>query len=60
MTRRSPEEKREIINIVEHSEMSVTQTLEELDVPRSSFYRWYRDYLEEGKDGLIDKRPWPR
>ena len=35
---RSPEEKREIIHIVEHSALSVTQTLKELDVPRSSFF----------------------
>ena len=58
--RRSAEEKREIIHIVEHSQLSVTQTLKELDVPRSSFYRWYGDYLEEGEEGLIDKRPQPR
>jgi transposase InsO family protein len=60
MIHRSPEEKREIIHIVEHSQLSVTQTLKELDVPRSSFYRWYRDYLEEGEEGLIEKRPRPR
>ncbi len=58
--RRSAEEKREIIHIVEHSQLSVTQTLQELDVPRSSFYRWYGAYLEEGEEGLIDKRPQPR
>ena len=39
MIRRSPEEKREIIHIVEHSQLSVTQTLKELDVPRSTFSR---------------------
>jgi len=39
MIRHSPEEKREIIHNVEHSEMSVAQTLKELDVPRSSFSR---------------------
>ena len=60
MIRRSAEEKREIIHLVEHSQLSVTQTLQELDVPRSSFYRWYHDYLEEGEEGLIDKRPRPR
>jgi putative transposase len=60
MIRRSPEERREIIHIVEHSQLSVTQTLKELDVPRSTFYRWYRDYLEEGEEGLIDQRPRPR
>jgi len=60
MIRRSAEEKREIIHLVEHSQLSITQTLKEMDVPRSSFYRWYRDYLEEGEEGLIDKRPQPR
>ena len=59
MIRRSAAEKREIIHIVEHSQLSVTQTLEELEVPRSSFYRWYRDYLEEGEEGLIDKQSQP-
>lgn len=58
--RRSAEEKREIIHIVEHSEISVNKTLKELDVPRSSFYRWYVAYQEEGEEGLIDKRPQPR
>ena len=60
LVRRSAEEKREIIHIVEHSGMSVNKTLKELDVPRSSFYRWYAAYQEEGEDGLIDKRPQPR
>lgn len=41
---RSLEEKLEIIQIVEHSELSIKRTLEELDVPRSSFYRWYQRY----------------
>jgi putative transposase len=60
LVRRSVEEKREIIHIVEHSEMSVNKTLKELDVPRSSFYRWYAAYQEEGEDGLIDRRPQPK
>jgi putative transposase len=60
LVRRSAEEKREIIHIVEHSEMSVNRTLKELDVPRSSFYRWYAAYQEEEEEGLIDKRPQPR
>ena len=34
-------EKREIIRLVEESELSVRQTLLELDVNRSSFYEWY-------------------
>lgn len=60
MTRRSAAEKREVIHLVEHAELSVSNTLKELDVPRSTFYRWYRDYQEEGEDGLLDKRPRPR
>ena len=40
--RRSATEKREIIELVEHSALSVEATLNELDVPRSSFYRWYQ------------------
>jgi putative transposase len=44
-------EKMEIIRIVEESELSVKQTLEELQVNRSSFYEWYRRYREDGYDG---------
>ena len=29
-------------------------------MPRSTFYRWYAAYQEEGESGLIDKRPRPR
>ena len=57
MMRRSQAEKMEIIHIVEHSELSVRKTLEELDVPRSSFYRWYLRYQEEGYEGLAPKNP---
>ena len=60
LIRRSPEEKLEIIHLVEHSNLSIKQTLEELDVPRSTFYRWYRQYQEEGPDGLRDQKPNPR
>lgn len=59
MIRRNPAEKREIISLVEHSAMSVKKTLEELQVPRSTFYRWYKQYLEEGEEGLVDQRPNP-
>ena len=57
--RRSQEEKREIIHLVEHSELPMRRTLDELNVPRSTFYRWYRQYQEEGEEGLIDRRPKP-
>jgi putative transposase len=60
LTRRSPEEKREIIHIVEQSELSITRTLKELDVPRSTFYRWCQVFQQEGESGLVDQRPQPR
>jgi putative transposase len=57
MMRYSQSEKMEIIRLVEESELSVKQTLEELDVPRSSFYRWYRRYESGGYDGLASHSP---
>ena len=47
-------ERMEIIRIVEASDLSVTKTLAQLNVPRSSFYRWYRCYEERGYEGLAD------
>ena len=58
--RLSQAEKMEVIRIVEESELSVRQTLIELDVNRSTFYGWYRRYLEDGYDGLAPARPSPR
>jgi putative transposase len=50
--RYSRAEKLEIIRLVEESDLSVKRTLDQLQVSRASFYRWYRAYLEEGADGL--------
>jgi transposase-like protein len=52
-------EKMEIIRIVEDSQLSVKRTLEELDVSRNTFYDWYRRYLEDGYEGLANRRPTP-
>jgi len=60
MMRYTQAEKMEVIQLVEQSEWSVTRTLEELDVPRSTFYRWYDRYLAEGYDGLADRKPGPQ
>lgn len=57
LTRSSAAEKLEIIRLVEGSSLSVKQTLAELDIPRSTFYRWYDRYLEAGYDGLRDRQP---
>ena len=55
--RRSTSEKMEIIRIVQDSELGVKRTLDELGIPRSTFYEWYRRYLSEGFDGLKPKIP---
>jgi transposase InsO family protein len=48
----SASEKLAIIRLVEDSELSVRRTLVEINVSRSSFYRWYQAYEREGPDGL--------
>jgi len=58
--RYSQAEKMEIIRLVESSDRSAKQTLAELDVPRSSFYRWYQRYQAGGYDGLAEQKPGPR
>jgi transposase InsO family protein len=58
--RYSKSEKMEIIRLVENSDLSARQTLEELEVPRSSFYRWYDKYLSRGYDGLANSSRGPR
>jgi putative transposase len=57
LIRYTPEEKLEIIHLVEHSNLPVKQTLEELQVPRSTFYGWYQCYQEEVPEGLSQKKP---
>ena len=56
LIRYRPEEKMEIIHLVEHSNLSVKKTLEELQVPRSTFYSWYQRYQEQGMEGLKNKK----
>ncbi|MVX36047.1 helix-turn-helix domain-containing protein, partial [Myroides sp. LoEW2-1] len=56
-------EKYELIQSVTTSELGVKKTLEEFGIPKSSFYKWYKRYLEKGYDGLekskrISNRQW--
>lgn len=46
--------------MVEGSSLPVKQTLAELDIPRSTFYRWYNRYLALGYEGLLDHQPQQR
>ena len=43
--RYSQSEKMQIIRLVEESPVSVKQTLLELNIYRSTFYKWYLRYL---------------
>ena len=58
--RHTASEKLEIIRIVESSFLPIKRTLQELAVPRRTFYRWYRAYREGGLDALKNRKPGPR
>lgn len=55
--RRTASEKMEIIRLVEGADLPVTATLRQMNIPRSMFYSWYQRYVEDGFDGLRDKKP---
>ncbi len=48
-------EKIEIIRIVEQSRLSARRTLEQIGVPRATFYRWYDQYHIGGPEALEDR-----
>lgn len=58
--RYSQAEKMEIIRLVEESSLSARRTLDELQINRSTFYAWYRNYLKDGYDGLADQKSGPK
>jgi len=60
LTRTSASEKYEIVRLVEDSALSVKQTLAEIGIPRSTFYRWYEQYQRDGIEGLQDQSSQPR
>lgn len=53
-------EKYEIIRTVEESDLPVKRTLNELGVPKSTFYDWYRRFVDDGYDGLKDRSKGPK
>ena len=48
-------EKLEIIKIVEQSHLPAKKTLDQLGIPRRTFYRWYDRYREGGPEALDDR-----
>jgi putative transposase len=56
----SAAERQEIIRLVEGSALPVWQTLAELDIASSTFYRWYARYQARGEAGLAEDKRQPR
>ena len=52
-------EKLEIIRQVEQSHLSAKRTLDLLDIPRTTFYRWCDRYVSLGERGLEDRSSRP-
>jgi putative transposase len=48
-------EKLEIIRLVDESDLPVKRTLTQLGVSKSTFYEWYRRYLDDGPTGLASR-----
>jgi transposase InsO family protein len=49
------QEKYEIIQLVDGSDLSANRTLKELGIHKRTFYNWYNQYLVGGYDGLAPK-----
>ncbi len=52
-------EKLEIIRLVEQSHLGAKRTLVMLDIPRTTFYRWYERYQTGGPEALEDRSSKP-
>lgn len=52
----SAAEKQEVINLVDRSELGVNKTLQQLGIAKSTFYIWYKAYLEKGSEGLAAQK----
>ena len=53
------ERKWEVIDLVRRSPLPKARTLEELGIPRSTYFRWQRRFRQQGEVGLVDRRPQP-
>ena len=58
--RYSAQEKAEIIQLVEQSNLPVRQTLDRLSIRKSTFYNWLKRYEDNGINGLHDRKPSPK
>lgn len=53
--RLSASEKAETVRLVINSDLGIKRTLERLGIHRSTFYNWYRAYVEGGESALEPK-----
>jgi transposase-like protein len=56
-TRHSATVKVEIIRLVKESSLPIRQALLQLDIGKSTFYNWLKQYQDGGIDELEDKKP---
>jgi transposase InsO family protein len=49
--------KREVIELVRRSPLPKRETLGELGIACSTYYRWQRRFRKEGEAGLVDRKP---
>jgi putative transposase len=54
--RYSVAEKAEMIHLIEQSNLPIRQTLQRLDITKSTFYNWLQRFDEDGLDGLDDRK----
>ena len=54
------EHKLEVLRAVEASDFPVREVLAQLEIPRSTYYRWRRQFRRGGLAGLRDRPPGPR
>jgi transposase-like protein len=50
--RLTAQEKQEIINLVEGSDMGIHRCLQHLGIAKSTFFKWYKAYRDKGLVGL--------
>jgi transposase-like protein len=57
--RLSAQEKKEIIHLVDRSDLGVNRTLKELGIHKSTFYKWYKVYQTKRPDwsSATEKNP---
>jgi transposase-like protein len=55
--RLTAQEKQEIIDLVEGSDMSIERSLQKLGIAKSTFFKWYKAYRDKGLVGLTPMPP---